>query len=59
MIPGYLIDFKYLNDSVFLNVETATKFIHQRSVLDEIRDLQKDGYSNEEIIEEFIPRDPN
>ena len=27
MWPGYSTDVKYLNDGVFLNVDTATKFI--------------------------------
>ena len=59
MWPGYHTDVKYLNDGVFLNVDTATKFISQKSVLDEIRELQKDKYSNDEIIEELIPKDPD
>ena len=59
MWPRYLIDVKHLNDGIFLNVEAATKFYNSRSVLDEIRDLQKEGYSNEEIIEELISQDPS
>ena len=59
MWPGYLTEIKYLNDGVFLNADTATKFISQKSVLDEVRELQKDRYSNEEITEELVPKDPN
>ena len=59
MIPGYLIDVKYLNDGAFLNVDTVTKYFYQRSVLDEIRDLQKDSHSNDEIIEELVPKEPS
>ena len=58
MWPGYSTDIKYLNDGVFLNVDTATKFISQKTVYDEIRELQKDRYSNEEIIEQLVPKDP-
>ena len=57
MWPGYSSDAKYLNDGVFLNIDTATKFISQKNVLDEIRENQKLGYSNDDIALWLIPKD--
>jgi hypothetical protein len=59
MWPGYSSEVKFLNDGIFLNVDTATKFISQRTVFDEVRAMQKDRYSNAEITEELIPKDPD
>ena len=57
--PGYSTDVKYLNDGVFLNVDCATKFISQKTVYDEILAMKKSKYSNQDIVDELIPKDPN
>ena len=49
MWPGYLVAVKSLNDGVFLNIDTATKFLGMDTVFDKIRALQKDKFSREEI----------
>lgn len=59
MWPGYSTEVKFLNDGIFLNIDTATKFISQRTVYDEIRDMQKNRYSNADITEELVPKDPD
>ncbi len=38
MWPGYETATRLLNDGIFLNVDTATKFINTRSIYDEIKD---------------------
>jgi hypothetical protein len=59
MWPGYSADVKHLNDGVFLNLDTATKFISQINIFDEIKDFKKQGYSNAEIVDWYVPKDPN
>ena len=49
MWPGYLVAVKSLNDGVFLNIDTVTKFLSMETVFDKIRALQKKKYSREEI----------
>ena len=59
MWPGYDCSIKCLNDGIFLNVDTATKFINMRTVLDKIYDMYDQKYSREEITNELIPKNPN
>lgn len=40
MWPGYETTTKWLNDGIFLNVDTATKFINQKTILDNIRNFE-------------------
>ena len=49
MWPGYLVAVKSLNDGIFLNIDTITKFLSMDTVFDKIRALQKGKYSREEI----------
>ena len=56
MWPGYTCAVKCLNDGFFLNVDTATKFIQQTTVLDLIKELKDKRYSNEEISEKLCPK---
>ena len=58
MWPGYDCTVKCLNDGIFLNVDTATKFVSMTTVLDKINDMQKDRYSKEDITNELCPKDP-
>ena len=58
MWPGYNTDVKHLNDGVFLNVDTATKFISQINIFDEIKQFQKDGYTPADLIDWYVPKDP-
>jgi len=59
MWPGFSLAPKIVTDGIFLNVDTATKFINQDTVLDQILGMQRDKYSKREIIETLVPKDPN
>jgi len=59
MWPGYDINIKALNDGIFLNLDTATKFVNMDNAYQRIRDLKREKYSNEEITGMLCPKDPN
>ena len=42
---------KCLNDGIFLNIDTTTKFVQTKTILERINDLKKIGYSNSKISE--------
>lgn len=37
--PGYTCQVKFLNDGIFLNIDTSTKFLQQQTVLDRLEQL--------------------
>lgn len=49
---------RQVSDGIFVNVDTATKFLQSRTVLDDIYDMRRDRYSTTEIIAMYIPKDP-
>lgn len=49
MWPGYLTTTRLLNDGIFLNVDTVSKFIQMRTILDFIRELQAKGHDENYI----------
>lgn len=55
MWPGYETCTKWYNDGIFLNVDTATKFINRRTILEDINDYKREGYSKAEIIALYKP----
>lgn len=57
--PGYDCTVKCLNDGIFLNVDTATKFVSMTNILERIQEMQKDKFSKEEIRNALIPKNPN
>ena len=59
MWPGYTTAVRCVTDGIFLLVDTATKFINQDTILDKIRDMQRDRYSKQDIIDELVPKDPD
>ena len=56
MWPGYSCAVKCLTDGFFLNVDTSTKFMQQRTVLDYLTELRSEGYSNNEIDNKLCPK---
>jgi len=46
MWPGYSPSVKLLTDGIFLNVDTATKFIQGKTVYEEILEMKRDKWSN-------------
>ena len=56
MWPGYTCAVKCLTEGFFLNVDTSTKFIQQRTVLDLLTDLKNQKYSNQEILDKLCPK---
>ena len=54
MWPGYLVAVKSLNDGVFLNIDTATKFLGMETVYDKIKVLQRERFSWEEIKKRLL-----
>lgn len=57
MWPGYTMDVKQVTDGIFANVDTATKFIQMKTVLDGINDMVRDRWSRNDIIAEYVPKD--
>lgn len=55
MWPGYETCTKWYNDGIFLNVDTATKFINQRNILQDINDYLREGYKPKEIRPFYKP----
>ena len=53
--PGYEFRVQSLGQQFFLNVDTSTKFLQQKTVLDRIYEL-KEEYKNEEISEILTPK---
>jgi len=49
MWPGYSCAVKCLTEGFFLNVDTSTKFIQKKTVLDLLNELKGKKYSNQEI----------
>jgi len=56
MWPGYSCAVKCLTDGFFLNVDTSTKFLQQRTVLDYIDELRSKRYSNDDIEKLLCPK---
>lgn len=53
MWPGYLTQSRLLSDGIFLNVDTATKFIQKETILELIRKQMERGWSREQIAKQF------
>ena len=53
MWPGYLTQSRLLADGIFLNVDTAARFIQKSSILDWINARMKDGWDKKRIAAEF------
>lgn len=49
MWPGYLTQSRLLADGIFLNVDTAARFIQKTSILDWIKVQQENGRSQKQI----------
>ena len=56
MWPGYDCSVKALNDGIFMNIDTATKFLNKTSVLEIINGMERDKYSKSEITDTLIPK---
>jgi hypothetical protein len=56
MWPGYSCAVKCLNDGFFLNVDTSTKFLQQRTVLELLIELRNKNYSHQEILDKLCPK---
>ena len=56
MWPGYSCAVKCLTDGFFLNVDTSTKFLQQRTVLDYLGELRSLRYSNDDIEKLLCPK---
>ncbi len=56
MWPGYETCTKWYNDGIFLNVDTATKFINRRTVLEDLNSYRKENWSREEMRNLFKPK---
>ena len=56
MWPGYTPTVKLVTDGIFLKVDTATKFIQDRTIYNKIIKWEKEGYSEKEIIDYLIPK---
>lgn len=53
MWPGFLTQSRLCADGIFLNVDTATKFIQKRSILDQIDFQLHRGFTKERVADEF------
>lgn len=57
--PGYMTVTKSLADGLFLNVDTATRFVNQKTVLSIIWKMEDRGDSMKKIKDYFTPNDYN
>lgn len=53
MWPGFETDVKLCNDGIYLNIDTATKFVNQVTINQKIHSLLNRGYSRQDIIDMF------
>lgn len=53
MWPGYLTQSRLLADGIFLNVDTAARFIQKQSILDWIKDQSQKKRSKAQIAAVF------
>jgi hypothetical protein len=53
MWPGYLTQSRLLADGIFLNVDTAARFIQKQSILDWINDQAQRNRSKAQIAAVF------
>ena len=53
MWPGYLTQSRLLADGIFLNVDTAARFIQKQSILDWINDQAQRNHSKAQIAAVF------
>jgi hypothetical protein len=50
MWPGYELNTKSLTHGIFLNIDTATKFVNKTTMLEHVEHLRHDKrYTNSEI----------
>lgn len=56
MWPGYSCAVKCLNDGFFLNVDTSTKFIQQKTIYHLLEELIEKGYTNKDISDKLCPK---
>lgn len=49
---------RQVTDGIFVNVDTATKFLQSRTILEDINDMKRDRYSTSDIKAWYIPKDP-
>lgn len=56
--PGYETQTKLYSDGIFLNVDTATKFINKVTVFEEIDNLLYKRYTKKEIEDMYHPENP-
>ncbi|CDW90464.1 piwi-like protein 1 [Stylonychia lemnae] len=52
--PGYSMQVKCLNDGIFLNVDSISKFISQTTIYDKIKQMQRERYTPEQIKEMLL-----
>jgi hypothetical protein len=55
MWPGYETAAKSYIDGIFLNVDTATKFINKETVIEQVYDMLDKRYSKKDIEDHYSP----
>ena len=55
MWPGYEVATKSQVHGIFLNIDTATKFVQKTTILEQIQDMMHQRYRNSEIEDHFNP----
>lgn len=57
MWPGFMTQSRLLSDGIFLNIDTATKFIQKQSILDLINKELAKGKTQQQIARIFDSSD--
>jgi len=57
MWPGYLATTRLTNDGVYLNIDTASKFVNKKTILQHIDELLQKKNSKRHIVDYFKPCD--
>jgi hypothetical protein len=55
MMPGYETVPKFVCSGLYLNCDTATKFVSSRTILNDISDKLNEGWKKNEIEEFYTP----
>lgn len=59
MWPGYLATTRLVNDGIFLNVDTAAKFINNTTILEQINERRYRGENKDEIAAKYDSSNPD
>lgn len=55
MWPGFEVTPKVFASGLYLNCDTSTKFVQSKTIWEEVKEFQEQGYTNKEIEDWYLP----